>query len=125
MDTELAPQPPQQLPHPLVAEAGRVGKIEEKKGQGSARTATEAVSLGSDGEDSIIKLVLPSHVTLLHPPDLALPNLVHHLVALNRSPRRSEPPRVLLGTDLFLDGAVVLLPKPVQILNWPMIATRS
>jgi hypothetical protein len=83
------------------------------------------VSLGSEGEDSINKLVLPSDVTLLHPPDLALPNLVHHLVALNSSPCRSELPKVLLGTDLLLDGAVILLQNVVQILNWPMTATWS
>jgi hypothetical protein len=45
--------------------------------------------------------------TLLHPPDLALPKLVHHLVALNRSPRRSKLPKVVQYMDL--DGAVILL----------------
>jgi hypothetical protein len=96
--------------------------LPRKRGQGSARTATEAVSLGSAGEDPINKLVRPSDVTLLHPPDLALPNVVHHLVALLRSPLRSELPKVLLGTDLFLDGAVILLQNVVQILNWPRTA---
>jgi hypothetical protein len=96
--------------------------LPRKRGQGSARTATGAVSSGSAGEDPINKLVRPSDVTPLHPPDLALPNVVHHLVALLRSPLRSEPPKVLLGTGLFLDGAVILLQNAVQILNWPRTA---
>jgi hypothetical protein len=83
------------------------------------------VSLGSEGEDSINKLVLPSDVTLLHPPDLALPNLVHHLVALNRPPRTTELAKALLGTDPFLDGAMILLQNVVQILNRPMTAALS
>ena len=99
--------------------------LQRKRGQGSARTATESVSLGSEAEDSINKLVLASDGTLLHPPHLALPNVVHHLVALLRSPLRSELPKVLLGTDLFLDGAVILLQNVIQILNWPRTATWS
>jgi hypothetical protein len=39
--------------------------------------ATEAVSFGSEAEDSINTLVIASDVTLFRPQDLALPNLVY------------------------------------------------
>jgi len=63
--------------------------------------ATEAVSSGSEAEHPIDKSVLCSDVTLPHASGLALPNLVHHLVTLNRSPSRTELTKMLLGLDSF------------------------
>jgi hypothetical protein len=50
---------------------------------------------------------------------------VHRLVTLNRPPRTTELTKVLLGTDAFLDGTVVLFQNVVQVLNRPMTATPS
>jgi putative transposase len=94
-------------------------------GQGSVRMATEAVSSSGEAERAIDKPVLQSDGTLGHPPNLALPNLVHRFVTLNRPPRTTELPKMLLGTDPLLDGAVILLQNVVQILNRPMAAALS
>ena len=83
------------------------------------------MSSGSQAEHLIDEPVLHSDVTLSHPPNLAHPNLVHRFVTLNRPPRTTELPKMLLGTDQFLDGAVILLQDVVQILNRPMVAARS
>ena len=49
-----------------------------KREQGSAPTATEVVSSGSEEAEHLIdEPVLHSDVTLCHPPNLALPNLAH------------------------------------------------
>jgi RNA polymerase primary sigma factor len=96
-----------------------------KRGRGSARTATEEASSASEAEGAIDKSVLQSDVSPCHPPNLPLPNLVHGFVTLNRPPRTTELPEMLLGTDPFLDSAVILLQDVVQILNRPMTATRS
>ena len=81
-----------------------------------------AVSSGGEAEHPIIELVLRMDITLLHPPHLPFPNLVHYLVSLNRPPRTTEPTKMLLGTDPFLDGVVILLQNVIQILNRSMTA---
>src|SRR5690242_8423102 len=86
---------------------GCVAKIKGR--EGSARSATAAVSSGNEAEHLIDEPVLHSDVTLYHPPNLALPNLVHRFVTLNRPPRTTQLTKILLGTDPFLDGTVVLL----------------
>ena len=83
------------------------------------------MSSSGEAERAIDEPVLHSDVTLRHPPNLALPNLVHRFVTLNRPPRTTELPKMLLGTDPFLDGAVILLQNVVQILNRPMTAALS
>jgi hypothetical protein len=72
-----------------------------------------------------MKPVLHSDVTLPHPPNLALPNLVHRFVTLNRPPRTTELPEMPLGTDPLLDGAVILFQNVVQILNRPVTASTK
>lgn len=79
---------------------GCVAKIEETTR--SSFDGTGVVRSGGEAEYPIDEVILRSDVTRLHPPDMALLNLVHHLVTLNRSPRRTELPEILLGTDLFL-----------------------
>jgi hypothetical protein len=63
---------------------------------------TGAASLSGEAEYRMDEVVLCADVALFHPPHLSLPNLVHHLVALNRPPRTTELPNMLLGTHLFL-----------------------
>jgi hypothetical protein len=80
------------------------------------------VSSGSQAEHLIDEPVLHSDVTLCHPPNLALPNLVHHFVTLNRPPRTTELPKMLLGTDPFFDGAVILLlTEPSRLVSVPVV----
>ena len=79
---------------------------------------------GGEAEHPFDEPVLRSDVTL-HPPNLSLPNLVHRLVALNRPPRKTELAKVLLGTDPFLDGAVILLQDFYPILSAPVTAAQS
>jgi hypothetical protein len=86
---------------------------------------TKAVSSDRKAEHPIDKPVLHSDVTVPQPPNLALPNLVHRFVTLNGPPRTIELPEMLLGTDPFLDGAVVLLQNVIQILNRPVTAALS
>jgi hypothetical protein len=103
---------------------GCVAKIE--RGQGLTRTdGDRGVSSGSEAEHLIDEPVLHSDVTLSQPPNLALPNFVHRFVILNRPPRTTEFPEILLGTNPFLDGAVILFQDGVQILNRPVTAALS
>jgi hypothetical protein len=67
------------------------------------------MSSGNEVEGPIDEPVLRSDVTAPHPPNLAVPNPVHCFVTMNRPPRTTELPKMLLGTDPFLDGAVILM----------------
>ena len=96
-----------------------------KRGQGWARRASAAVSSGSQAEHLIDEPVLHSNVTVPHPPNLTLPNLVHGFVTLNRPPCAAELTKMLLGTDPSLDSTVILLENVVEILNRPMTAAFS
>jgi hypothetical protein len=77
-------------------------------------------SLGGQAEHSIVTHVRRSDVTLPQSPDFTVANFVCHLVALDRLTRTTEPTKMLLGTDPFLDGTVILRQDVVQILNRPM-----
>ncbi len=83
-----------------------------------------AASSAGEAEHPFDEPVLRSDVTL-HPPNLSLLNLVHRRVALNRPPRTTELAKMLLGTDPFFGGAVILLQNVVQVLNRPMTAALS
>ena len=96
-----------------------------KRGQGSARTATEAVGLGSETKNPTDELVLRQDVTLLHPSGLTFADLVDHLVTLNRPSCTTKLTKMLLGTDPLLDGTVILVQDVIQILNWTVPATPS
>src|SRR5713101_787146 len=52
-----------------------------------------------------------------YPPSLPLPDHVHGFVALNRSPRRLEFSKALLGVDAAFDRSVILLQDIVQVLH--------
>src|SRR5260370_7570425 len=81
--------------------------------------------LGREGKRQIDELVLGQDVSLLDPSNLTFADLMDYFVALNRPPRTTELPKMLLGTDPFLDGTVILLQDVVQILNRPMTAALS
>ena len=80
---------------------------------------------GSQAEHLIDEPVLHPNVTVPHPPNLTLPNLVHGFVTLNRPPCTAELTKMLLGTNPSLDGTVILLENVVEILNRPMTAPFS
>ena len=96
-----------------------------KRGQGSARRPTGTVISGSQAEHSIDEPVLHPNVTVPHPPNLTLANLVHGFVTLNRPPCTAELTKMLLGTNPSLDGTVILLENVIEILNRPMTALFS
>src|SRR5260370_1356786 len=81
--------------------------------------------LGREGKRQIDELVLGQDVSLLDPSNLTFADLMDYFVALNRPPRTTEMTKMLLGTDPFLDGTVILLQDVVQILNRPMTAALS
>ncbi len=59
------------------------------------------------------------------PPHLTLPNYVHRLIALNRSSRRLEFTKPLLGVHSPFDRAMVLLDDVVQILDGTVAAPAA
>ena len=83
------------------------------------------MSLEGEAECPIDELVLRQDVTVLHPSDLTFADLVNHFVALNRPPRTTELTKMLLSTDPFLDGTMILLEDVIQILNRPVTAALS
>ena len=106
---------------------GRVlGIVLQRLGGERATThmVTAGVSSGGEPEHPVDESVPGSNVTLVDPSNLPLPNLEHHLVALGRPPRTNELTKVLFGTDLFLDGAVIVLQEAVQTLNSSLTAAR-
>src|SRR5437773_7683240 len=89
------------------------------------RTARQGREFRRRGQNPIDELVLRQDVTLLHPSDLTFAGLVDHFVTLNRLSCTTELTKMLLGTDPFLDGTVILLQDVIQILNWTVPATSS
>jgi hypothetical protein len=64
---------------------------------------------------------LTSNIIDHHPPNLPLPDHVHRLITLNRSPGRVEFSEALLGVDTAIDRTMVLLDDVVQILDGAMV----
>ena len=59
------------------------------------------------------------------PSNLPLPHHVHRLVTLDRSRRRLEFSKSLLGVDPTFDGSVVLLQNIVQVLHGSVPTTAA
>ena len=76
-------------------------------------------------EQVVDELNLSPHIRTAHPPRLPLPDHVHGLVALDRSPRRVEFTKALLGLNASFSRAMIMLHDGVQVLNWPVAATAS
>ena len=77
--------------------AGSVATLKslQKSGRGGICTAI----LGSHLEQLVNELNLAPNVVPPQPPNLPLPDHVHCLIALNRSPGRVELSEALLGVD--------------------------
>ena len=69
-------------------------------------------------EQVVDELNLSPHIRTAHPPRLPLPDHVHGLVALDRSPRRVECTKPLLGFHASFDRSMILLQDVVQVLDW-------
>jgi hypothetical protein len=82
-------------------------------GRGQARILIS----GSQIEELLDEADLTEDIIPAHPSNLPLPNHVHRLMALDRSPRRLELPKSQLGIDPTFDGSVVLLQNSVQVLH--------
>ena len=76
-------------------------------------------------EQVVDELNLLPHIRTAHPPRLPLPDHVHGLVALDRSPRRLKLTKPLLGFHASFDRSVILFQDVVQVLDWPVAATAS
>ena len=72
-------------------------------GQGDQR------SRGGQSEEAFNERGLAGDVVLRQPSDLSLPNHVHRLDSLKRSPRRVKCSEPLTRSDPPLDGSVILL----------------
>ena len=76
-------------------------------------------------EQVVDELNLSPHIRTAHPPRLPLLDHVHGLVALDRSPRRAECTKALLGLHASFDRSMILLQDVVQVLDRPVAATTS
>ena len=76
-------------------------------------------------EQVVDELNLSPHIRTAHPPRLPLPDHVHGLVALDRSPRRLKLTKPLLGFHASFDRSMILLHYVVQVLDRPVAATAS
>ena len=76
-------------------------------------------------EQVVDELNLSPNIRTAHPPRLPLPDQVHGLVALDRSPRRVECTKPLLGLHASFDRSMILLHDVVQVLDRPVAATAS
>ena len=93
-------------------------KRQESDGSGRAG----AVSCNHP-EQLVDELNLSPTIQTAHPPRLPLPDHVHGLVALDRSPRRVECTKALLRLHASFDRSMILLHDVVQVLDRSVAAT--
>src|SRR5215469_7821663 len=75
---------------------------------------------GRQIEQLVDELILFTNILAADPSRLALPDPVCRFVSINRSPRRLEFAKVLLGLHSSFDGSMILLQDIVQILDRSM-----
>ena len=95
-------------------------KRQESDGSGRAG----AVSCNHP-EQLVDELNLSPTIRPAHPPRLPLPDHVHGLVALDRSPRRVECTKALLGRHASFDRSMIRLHDVVHVLDRSVAATAS
>ena len=76
-------------------------------------------------EQVVDELNLSPHLLTAHPPRLPLPDHVHGLVAVDRSPRRLKLTTPLLGFHASFDRSMIRLQDVVHVLDGPVAATAS
>ena len=95
-------------------------KRQESDGSGRAG----AVSCNHP-EQLVDELNLSPTIRTAHPPRLPLPDHVHGLVALDRSPRRVECTKALLRRHASFDRSMIRLRDVVHVLDRSVAATAS
>src|ERR1019366_367810 len=80
---------------------------------------------GSQIEQLVDELILFANIIVADPPRLALPDHVHRLVSLNRSPGCLELTKALLGLHSSFDRSMILLQDVVQVLARSMSALAA
>ena len=91
-----------------------------KSGQENAWSSRPGSVSGSPLEQLVNGLNLSPNIRTAHPSRLPLPDHVHGLVFLDRSPRRVEFTKALLGLHPSFDRSMVLLQDVVQVLVHPV-----
>src|SRR6516225_4122908 len=80
---------------------------------------------GRQIEQLVDELILFTNIIAADPPSLPLPDPVYRFVSLNRSPRRLELAKALLGLHSSFDGSMTLLQDIVQILDRSMATAAA
>ena len=70
---------------------------------------------GRQIEQLVDELILFTNILAADPPRLHLPDPVYRFVSLNRSPRRLELAKVLLGLHSSFDGSMILFVLMIEI----------
>ena len=76
-------------------------------------------------EELVDELNLLPNFRTAHPPRVTLPDHVHGLISLGRSPRRVEFTKALLRLYASFDRPMILLQDVVQVLDRSVVATAS
>ena len=102
------------------------GCVATFKNQQESNWLDRPVSVSCNHPEQLVDEVnLLPNIRTVHPPRLPLPDHVHGLVSRNRSPRRVEFTKALLGLHASFDRSMILLQNVVQVLNKPVAATAS
>src|SRR5579862_9336633 len=109
--------------------AGKVGVGSRMPGPGSVatlKTLTEDTPNGA-GRPGLRQPYRTAcrDIIVADPPRLPLPDHVHRLVSVNRSPGRLELAKALLGLHSSFDRSMILLQNVVQILDRSMSAAAA
>ena len=96
-----------------------------KKRQESDWSSRPGSASCSHLEQLVDELNLSPNIRTAHPPRLPLPDHVHCLVSLDRSARRVEFTKALLGLHSSFDRSMILLQDIVQVLDRPVATTAS
>jgi type I restriction enzyme M protein len=87
--------------------------------------APHRLFLGGQPEQLSDEPDLGPNIIAPHPPNLPLPDHIHRLISLNRSPSRMKFPEALLSVDPAFDGSVILLDDVVQVLDGSMMTSAA
>ncbi len=123
---------------PEIAADGRVGKMSVSAHQSflgcvaTFKNQQESDWLDRPGsvsrghrEQMVDELNLLPNIGIAHSPCLTLPDHVDGFVSLDRSPRRGEFTKALLGLHASFDRSMILLQDVVQVLYRLVVATAS
>src|SRR5271154_3896938 len=102
---------------------GRVATL--KKVRRTSRAELGGEVSGSHIEQPVDELILFANIIVADPPRLPLPDHVHRLVSLNRSPGGLKLAKALPGFHSSFERSMILLQDVGQILNRSMSAAAA